>query len=106
MLKSLDQQIRNARLWTATEDAAPEDARESFRQVLALHNRSKALRRQKIELQREIAEATEAGDEDGIEQLMRTLNEVHLEGLRLENQEAIIEGFGVLSGRVKGPAHS
>ena len=106
MLKSLDQQIRNARLWTATEEAAPEDARESFRQVLALHNRSKALRRQKIELQREIAEATEAGDEDGIEQLMRTLNEVHLEGLRLENQEAIIEGFGVLSGRVKGPAHS
>jgi DNA primase len=106
MLKSLDQQIRNARLWTATSQAALEDARESFRQVLALHNRSKALRRQKIELQREIAEATEAGDEDGLEHLLRSLNEVHLEALRLENQDAIIEGFGILSGKVKGPAHS
>ena len=39
-----------------------------------------------------------------IDQLMRALQEVHFEGLRLENQEAIIDGFGVLSGRVKGAA--
>jgi DNA primase len=35
---------------------------------------------------------------------LRTLQEVQHEVTRLENQEAIIEGFGVLSGRVKGPA--
>ena len=35
---------------------------------------------------------------------MRTLHEVQLEISRLENQEAIIDGFGVLSGRAKGPA--
>jgi DNA primase len=104
LLKGLDQQVRNARLWTATEEAAMEDAREGYRQTLALHQRSKALRWQKIELEREIAEATEAGNGEQIDQLMRALEEIHLEGLRLENQEAIIDGFGVLSGRVKGVA--
>ncbi|AYG59719.1 DNA primase [Rhizobium jaguaris] len=104
LLKSLDQQVRNARLWTATEDAATEDAREGYRQALALHKRSKALRWHKIELESAIAEATEEGDGDLIEQLMRALQEVQLEALRLENQEAIIDGFGVLSGRIKGAA--
>ncbi|WP_039846840.1 DNA primase [Rhizobium gallicum] len=104
LLKGLEQQIRNARLWIATEEAAMEDAREGYRQALAFHQRAKALRWQKIELEREIAEATEAGDGDVIDQLMRALQEVHFEGLRLENQEAIIDGFGVLSGRVKGAA--
>jgi DNA primase len=101
LLRGLEQQVRNARLWTATEDAAMEDAREGYRQSLALHKRSKALRWQKNELEREIAEATEEADGERIEQLMRALQEVHLEGLRLENQEAIIDGFGIMSGRVK-----
>jgi DNA primase len=104
LIKSLEQQIRNARLWIATEQAAMEDAREGYRQALAFHKRAKALRWQKIELEREIAEATEAGDGEAIDQLMRALQEVHFEGIRLENQEAIIDGFGVLSGRVKGAA--
>ena len=104
LLRTMDQQVRNARLWTATEEAATEDAREGYLQALALHKRSKALRWQKIELEREIADATEAGDGDSIEPLMRALQEVQLEGLRLENQEAIIDGFGIMSGRVKGAA--
>ncbi|PCK83654.1 DNA primase [Rhizobium sophoriradicis] len=105
LIKSLDQQVRNARLWTATEEAAMEDAREGYRQALAFHKRAKALRRQKLELEREIALATEAGDGEAIVQLIRAQQEVHLEGVRLENQEAIIDGFGVLSGRVKGAAN-
>lgn len=104
LLQGLEQQIRNARLWIATAEAAMEDAREGYRQALAFHKRAKALRFQKIELEREIAEATEAGNGEVIDQLMRALQEVHFEGLRLENQEAIIDGFGVLSGRVKGAA--
>ncbi len=104
LLKGLEQQIRNARLWTATEEAAMEDAREGYRQALALHKRSKALRWHKIELESAIAEATEEGDGEAIEPLIRALQEVQLEALRLENQEAIIDGFGVLSGRVKGAA--
>ncbi|MGR6468878.1 DNA primase [Rhizobium sp. PAMB 3182] len=104
LIASLEQQVRNARLWTATAEAAEEDARDGYLQTIALHKRTKALSRQKAELQREIAEATEAGDETRMMQLMLALQEVHQEGLRLENQEAIIEGFGVMSGRVKGVA--
>ena len=105
LIRALDQQVRNARLWTATSDAALEDAAEGLQQAMALHKRTKAIRWQKIELEREIAEATEADDAERTGILMRTLQEVHLEGLRLENQDAIIDGFGILSGRVKGPAH-
>jgi DNA primase len=105
LLKLLDQQVRNARLWTATEQAASEDAREAFLQVLALHKRAKALRQQTGELEREITQAIEVGDDANIESLMEALRQVQTEAARLENQEAIIDGFGVMSGRVKGPAH-
>ncbi|WOS61649.1 DNA primase [Sinorhizobium fredii] len=104
LIGALDQQIRYARLWTATTAAAPEDAREGYLQALALHKRTKALNWQRRELERELAHATEEADLEAVPQLLRTLNEVQLEVTRLENQEAIIEGFGVLSGRVKGPA--
>ncbi|MGC4409558.1 DNA primase [Rhizobium rosettiformans] len=104
LLRSLDQQIRNARLWIATEIAASEDAREGYRQALALYKRARALKRQRMELEREIAEATETDDGARIEQVISALHEVQLEVTRMENQEAIIDGFGVMSGRVKGPA--
>ena len=104
LLKTLDQQIRFARLWTATVEAAPEDAREGYLQALSLHKRTKALLWQRHELEMELAHATEEGDLDAVEQILRTLQEVQFEVTRLENQEAIIDGFGVLSGRVKGPA--
>ncbi|RUL98344.1 DNA primase, partial [Rhizobium chutanense] len=84
LIKSLDQQVRNTRLWIATEEAAMEDAREGYRQALAFHKRAKALRRQKIELEREIALATEAGDGEALDQLMRVQQEVQFERLRLE----------------------
>ena len=104
LLKSLDQQIRFARLWTATTAAASEDAREGYLQALALHQRTKALLWQRRELENELAYATEEGDDDTVSLILRNLQEVQLEVTRLENQEAIIDGFGVLSGRVKGPA--
>ncbi|MCJ8508738.1 DNA primase [Rhizobium lemnae] len=106
LVAALDQQVRNARLWIATEQAAIEDAREGYRQALSLHKRTKALRFEKMGLEREIAIATEAGDENNIEPLLRALSEVQLEITRMENQEAIIDGFGVMSGRVKGAAVS
>jgi len=98
----LESQVRNSRIWTATVEAAAEDAREGYTQALALHKRTRALKWQKAELERDIAEATEAGDGEAIPGLMLALQEVQLEVARLENQEAIIDGFGVLSGRIKG----
>jgi DNA primase len=104
LLAGLDKQIRFARLWTATEHAAIEDAREGYLQALSLHMRALALTRQRREIERELADATERGAEREVEQLMLTLKEVQLEVTRLENQEALVDGFGVMSGRVKGPA--
>ncbi|MCO5730363.1 DNA primase [Rhizobium sp. SSA_523] len=106
LLAALEQQVRNARLWIATEAAAMEDAREGYRQALSLHKRTKALRLQKMELERAITAATEEGDETSIDLLLRALSEVQSEISRMENQEAIIDGFGVMSGRVKGVAIS
>ncbi|OLP56893.1 DNA primase [Rhizobium rhizosphaerae] len=104
LLASLDQQIRFARLWTATRAAALDDAREGYAQALALHKRTKALLWQRRELETELARATEEEDGEAVGLLLRTLQEVQSEVTRLENQEAIIDGFGVLSGRMKGPA--
>jgi DNA primase len=104
-LKAMNQQVRNARLWTATVDADPQDALQAYRQTRALHSRDKELRWQKVELEREIAENTE-DDPERIDLLLRALLEVQNEITRMENQEAIIDGFGVLSGRVKGAAVS
>ena len=104
LVASLDAQVRGAGLWTATQEAAHEDATDAFRQALSLHKRSKALRWQKIELEREIAEAVEAEDAERFDALGRALQEIQLEILRMENQEAIIDGFGVMSGRIKGAA--
>jgi DNA primase len=105
LLKSMNQQIRNARLWTATEDADPQDALQAYRQTRALHSRNKELLWQKVELEREIAEMTE-DEAERADLLLRALLEVQNEISRMENQEAIIDGFGVLSGRVKGAAVS
>ena len=104
LVTALDLQVRGAGLWTATPEAAYEDAADAFLQALSLHKRSKALRWQKIELEREIAEAAEAEDAGRIDALMRALQEIQFEILRMENQEAIIDGFGVMSGRIKGAA--
>ncbi|MGF0538664.1 DNA primase [Agrobacterium sp. ES01] len=104
LLAMLDQQLRNARLWIATSEAAIEDAREAYRQALSLHKRGKALSRQRRELETEMVQVTEEGDGERMSQLIGALQEVQMEIARLENQEAIVDGFGVMSGRVKGAA--
>ncbi|ASY63799.1 DNA primase [Sinorhizobium sojae CCBAU 05684] len=104
LIAQLDQQVRYTGLWTATAAAAPEDAREGYLQALTLHRRTKALLWQKRELEREIAEAAATEDMEQGQRLVRAMEEVQLELHRMDKLEAIIEGFGVLSGRVKGPA--
>src|SRR5690606_10793085 len=41
LLKSMNQQVRNARLWTATEEADLQDVVQAYRQAYALHSRNK-----------------------------------------------------------------
>jgi DNA primase len=106
LVRAIDQQARNTQLWTATTAAAAEDALEALRQALALRKRAKELERQRRELERDIAEATEADDGQRLVQVLAALREVQMEIARMDNQEAIIDGFGVMSGRIKGAAIS
>lgn len=104
LIDQLALQIRFARTWTATPQAALEDAREGFIQALALYKRTQVLWQQKMDLEGDIAVASEREDLEVIPGLMRSLQSVQHEFDRLEQQEAIIDGFGVLSGRVQGAA--
>lgn len=104
LIEQIDRQIRNTREWTATTEAAFEDAREAFHQLLSLFRRTQTLRQQKSELEQDIADATESGDDEVVPRLIRSLQAIQMEVERLEHQEALIEGFGVLSGRVRGAA--
>jgi DNA primase len=106
LVAALDRQIRNARIWIATEEAAREDAREAYFQALSLHKLTRALKWQRHEVERDIAEATEAGDAEEVAVLMTRLQQVQNEMARLEHQQALIDGFGVLSGRAKGPVRA
>jgi DNA primase len=99
VIERLEKQMRELRLWQVMADAAPEDARDGFMQAFSLNQRTRSLKWQKNELERDIAVATEEGDENSVPALIAALQQVQEEVLRLESQEAIIDGFGVLSGR-------
>ncbi len=101
-VETLEKQVRYTGLWTATADAALEDAQAGFGQALALHNRTRSLKLQKLELERDLADITDTGDEAAMPGLLESLRSVQREIDRLEQQEAIIDGFGILSGRVRG----
>ncbi|WP_425419101.1 DNA primase [Oricola indica] len=89
---ALDQLIRRARLWTATGEAAHEDALEGFRQALHLHRRSRTLRR-------ELRAAEAALGTDASDFNFGRLADIRKEIDETESLEALVEGFGVSSGR-------
>ena len=85
---------RKTRQWPALENTAIEDAREAFAQALHLHRSARTLHR---ELRQ--AEAALAGD--FTEENYRHLVEVQAQFRDVQATEALIEGFGVPSGRAK-----
>ncbi|WP_378949696.1 DNA primase [Mesorhizobium sp. ANAO-SY3R2] len=84
--------VRKARQWTALEDAALEDARDAFAQALHLHRSARTLHKELK--QAEAALATDPTDEN-----YRHLVEVQAQFHDVQATEALIEGFGVSSGR-------
>lgn len=85
--------VRKARLWPALEGAALEDAREAFAQALHLHRSARSLHKEL-----KAAEAALAADPtDGN---FRHLIEIQAQFRDLQATEALIEGFGIPSGRV------
>ncbi|NDV85420.1 DNA primase [Aurantimonas aggregata] len=86
------QRLRDLRLWPFLSDAAPEDAMEAVRQALYLSHRSLALRQ-------ELRDAEAALGRDPTEAAFAHLMEVKRELDQVDGTEALIEGFGLLSGR-------
>jgi DNA primase len=84
--------VRRTRLWPALEDAALDDAREAFTQALHLQLSSGALHK-------ELKAAEAAFATDTTEENYRHLVEVQAQLRSVQAQEALIDGFGVSSGR-------
>lgn len=94
--------VRRARLWPALEDAALDDAREAFNQLAALHSRTRELRAQRSSVEAALAEAVEGGEEQSCQHLLHVLNAISMDIANLERLEALVDGFGVSSGRAQG----
>lgn len=85
--------VRGAHQWPALEDAALEDAREAF--VQALH-----LQRSAGFLHKELKAAELALATDPTEENYQRLVELQSHIREAQSAEALVEGFGVTSGRV------
>jgi DNA primase len=85
--------IQRTRQWPAQEAAGLEDAREAFAQALDLHRSARTLHK-------ELKVAETALATDPTEENYRNLVEIQTQYRELQAMEALIEGFGVASGRV------
>ncbi|MCT7374900.1 DNA primase [Chelativorans salis] len=91
-LEQAEMLVRRANQWPALPDAALEDAREAFLQTLHLH-RSAGF------LHKELKVAEQALANEPTEENYRHLVEIQAELRNVQATEALIEGFGLLSGR-------
>lgn len=90
--ETFEASMRRVRLWSVLEDAAVEDARETVRQALHLHNRTRALAT-------ELKRAQEEAGTEASERAFAQLNAIREEIQNLSGTEALIDGFGILSGK-------
>lgn len=95
LIETLEMMVKGARLWPATTLAAEEDVREALRQALHLHQRTRALHN---ELR--AVEAALETDETG--ELFERLIDIRNKLMQAEATEALIDGFGLSSGRPPG----
>lgn len=92
IFEGFETQLRTVRLWSFLGEAALEDAREAVRQALHLHHKFRSLHR-------ELKAAEQALAVDGDELAYAQVVEINREINNLAGTEALIDGFGVLSGR-------
>ncbi|MHC1548352.1 DNA primase [Phyllobacterium sp. K27] len=92
LVEALEAVIRRNREWFASADAAEEDAREALRQAIHLHQRARALHKE-LELAR-VALGADATEEN-FNRLLDIQNDIR----NAQATEALIEGFGIPSGR-------
>ncbi|MDT6939048.1 DNA primase [Brucella pseudogrignonensis] len=94
-IESLEAMVRRTREWTATAQAAEDDVREALKQALHLHQRARTLHRE--------LRAVEASlDTDETGEVFARLIDIQKQIAQAEATEALIDGFGLSSGRAPG----
>jgi DNA primase len=91
----IERTITTGSVWGARADAAPDDVRMTWRQLIALH-------RQWHSLIKELKDAEYALGQDSSEANYSWLCDVKARLSDIDGTEALIEGFGVSSGRAVG----
>lgn len=89
--------VKGAYMWPALPNAALEDAREAFTQLLHLHRRVRSLHKELRAAEAEMAAAEVWTEEDA-----RHLAEIQSELHNIDATNALIDGFGIASGRGGG----
>jgi DNA primase len=95
ILQRVDGSITTAAVWGARPGAAREDVLSTWHQLVSLH-------RQYHSLLRELKDAELALGEDATEVSMVWLRDIKARLSEMDGTEAMIEGFGELSGRFPG----
>jgi DNA primase len=92
ILLRVEAAVTHAADWPVRPDAAAGDVQQWWAQVVTLHRKSRTLNR-------ELKEAERALGDEPTEENLAWLRDVQNRLLAFEGTEAIIEGFGALSGR-------
>jgi DNA primase len=92
LLQRVERAITTAAVWAALEGAARDDVLATWHQLVALH-------RQWHSLLRELRDAELALGEEASESSLAWLRDVKARMAEVDGTEALIEGFGELSGR-------
>jgi len=92
LLARVEQAITHPSDWPAREAAAPEDVSLWWTHVVSLHRKSRTLHK-------ELKDAEAALGNEPSEENLAWLRDVQARLAALEGSEALIEGFGALSGR-------
>jgi DNA primase len=92
ILQRVERAITTQAVWGAQIGAAREDVLSTWRQLVALHQKTHALLREK-------KDAEQAYAEDSSEANWAWLRDIQARMAEAEGTEALIEGFGELSGR-------
>lgn len=92
ILQRVERAITTAAVWGAKAGAAREDVLSTWRQLVALHQKTHALLR-------EMKDAEQALAEEPSEANLAWLKDIQARMAEADGTEALIEGFGELSGR-------
>jgi DNA primase len=92
ILQRVERAITTQAVWGVQVGAAREDVLSTWRQLVALHQKTHALLRERKDAEQALAE-------DSSEANLAWLRDIQARMAEAEGTEALIEGFGELSGR-------